>query len=157
MKLIEVGKEKHAMVSDEDYLTVSDYKWYLHKSGYPRRSVHLGRINGKKKTKSICLHHEILPNKKGFWVDHIDRNKLNNTRENLRYVTPQQSNFNKGAQRQKMGIYKGVHWNKKDKRWRAEICVNRKIMHLGNYLDEYEAHLVYTLASKKYFGEFAGG
>lgn len=76
-------------------------------------------------------------------IDHIDGNKLNNSLNNLRIVNNQQNNWNKTKA-------KGFHWAKRDKKWRAQIKLNGKIIHLGSYDSESEAHTAYLKAKLIY-------
>lgn len=80
-------------------------------------------------------------------IDHIDGNKLNNQKSNLRFCTNSQNQANR-----KM---KGYSWNLKDKKWRAKITINHKQMHLGSYNTEAEAKEAYNQAKIKYYGDFA--
>ena len=75
-------------------------------------------------------------------VDHINRERLDNSLENLRLVSRQQQCFNKGA--------KGCSFHKRDKKWYAQICVNQKQTHLGSFKTEQEAHQAYLDAKVLY-------
>jgi len=70
------------MVDDEDYVSLSKLSWNITQGGYVRYSC------------KFLMHHVLLPKKEGFIVDHIDRNKLNNQRSNLRYVTYSENRTN---------------------------------------------------------------
>lgn len=92
---------------------------------------------------------ELLPHEQ---VDHINRNGLDNRRENLRLVTPSENQHNKGKYKNNTSGYKGVF--KSGKRWGARIKINRKYIYLG-YFDTPElAYETYCEATKKYHGEF---
>ena len=66
--------------------------------------------------------------------------------ENLQIVT---SRFNnRKTQGKYSSKYKGVHWNKQNKKWKVEITINKKIKYLGLFIDEYEASLTYQNALK---------
>ena len=68
------------------------------------------------------------PNNKPL-VDHIDRNKLNNNIDNLRWVTHSENQMNKTKANNKTSKYKGVKFSKQTKRWRARICINKIQQH----------------------------
>jgi hypothetical protein len=150
-KEIPLTKGKVAIVDDEDFEWLNQWKWYYSSFGYARRSTEKG---GKKTI--IYMHKLILgiPNKlKG---DHVDGNTLNNQRFNLRPATHQQNLFNQRIQkRQKSSKYKVVIWHKKNKNWHAYIKVNQKQISLGSYIEEQEAASAYNRAAIKYFGKFA--
>jgi hypothetical protein len=77
------------------------------------------------------------------FIDHADGDKLNNKIENLRIVTNQQNNFNRKRAR-------GYYWNKKVKKWKAEIQLDGKKKHLGLFENEQEAHQAYLTAKPLY-------
>jgi len=76
-------------------------------------------------------------------IDHIDNNKLNNSVANLRITTHQGNMFNRPTT-------KGYYWDKQRNKWRATIGLNGKIIYLGYYNTEEEAHQAYLTAKKEY-------
>jgi hypothetical protein len=86
MKMLNV-KGREVILDDEDYDRLYTMTWSVHVKGY----VVCGTAND---SGSRYLHHYILPAKAGMHVDHIDRNKLNNSRANLRYVTCRENVIN---------------------------------------------------------------
>jgi hypothetical protein len=89
------------------------------------------------------------------FVDHVDGNKSNNKISNLRLATNQQNCCNKQAQLKSTSAYKGVSWDKKCKKWRAQICINYKKIHLGTFEKETDAAIAYNQAAKKHHNSFA--
>jgi len=86
-------------------------------------------------------------------VDHIDRNRLNNSRSNLRLCTKSQNHMNKpGVARP---LPKGVYLGARGQRFRACIKVNRKSIHLGYFETVDAAVSARTRAVAKYHGEYA--
>ena len=83
-----------------------------------------------------------LDNQKQY-IDHIDGNKLNNSFNNLRIVNQQQNQWNHTNA-------KGYVWNKYNKKWVAQIRLNRKDIYLGSYDSESEAHTAYLKAKLIY-------
>ena len=76
-------------------------------------------------------------------IDHIDNNPTNNKLDNLQMIT-HRLNMSKDVNKQKTSSkYTGVCWNKKYKKWRSRIVVNKKTIHLGMFENEYDAHLTY--------------
>jgi len=77
-------------------------------------------------------------------IDHIDRNPINNKFENLRLATDTQQNMN----RESYENQKGCCFDKARNKWRAQISINSKNIHLGYYLSELEARQIYLKAQK---------
>jgi len=89
-------------------------------------------------------------------VDHIDGNTLDNRKCNLRLATPTENARNSRKAKGKWtSRYKGVSWSRVDRRWRAEIRVNGKIVYLGLHRVEYLAACAYDRAAIKHFSRFA--
>lgn len=150
MKEIPLSRGLVALVDDEDYEKLSQYKWHAKLSCgifYAARSVK--KEDGKRTT--VYMHHDLIGKKKGFHVDHCDGNSLNNQRYNLSHVTPRQNAQNRHTPRS--SELPGVAWNKRSRKWQAQIGVNGKTKHLGYYTDEYDAYLAYRKAVKEHEGE----
>ena len=91
----------------------------------------------------------------GLDVDHINRIKSDNRIENLRLATVSQNQSNVTKYKNNTSGYKGVSWDKRRKKWRAQINHNNKKIHIG-YFDTPElAHAAYIAAAAKLQGEFA--
>lgn len=122
------------------------YKWYLRPDGY----VATNNYNNK----YMYLHKLLCPCKKNECVDHIDRNKLNNTIENLRTANKTENAMNKGMRNNNTSGKVGVHWSNENSKWCAMICVYKKHINLG-YFDSYEDAVNCRVnAENKYFKEF---
>lgn len=152
MKRIPLTQGKFALVDDEDFERLNKVKWYCSKNGYAVRSA--------KKPNSewtvLRMVHEIIGKPpRGFLVDHIDGNKLNNRKSNLRFCTPSQNLMNKGKPESNTSGYKGVSWDKVNKKWKAEIKVNGKSKTLGRFLTPKIAYKIYCEACIYYHKEFA--
>lgn len=135
-KKLKLTHGKFALVSVEYFEMLSSVHWYYHKSsGYAYT-----KFNGK----DIAMHHLILSPCKHFQIDHINRNRLDNRAENLRYATVAQNRANKSRQRNNVTGHSGVFWYKKIRRWVAGIGKPR--IHLGTYKTKRAAISVYEKA-----------
>lgn len=148
MRTIDLTQGKYALVDDENYDWLMQWKWSVDMGGvrYAKRM----QCNGKK----IYMHRLIMGTNKGDEVDHIDNNGLNNTRDNLRFCTHKQNTYNAKS---KGGVskYKGVVFDKRDNTWNAHITVDGKYIYLGKTKKEKLAAQMYDYGAREYFGEFA--
>ena len=153
MKQIQLTRGKFALVDDEDYDSlISMGKWTYQRCGYAVKFKNLGKFNGKQKNKMISMHRVINRTPEGIGTDHIDGNKLNNQRFNLRTATSSQNNANKPVKKH-TSIYKGVHWFRKA--WKATIRTKSGRVHLGYFKNEHEAAIAYNNAAIEHHGAFA--
>lgn len=93
----------------------------------------------------------------GLVIDHINGNRLDNRKKNLRFVTMQQNCFNSAKKRagRTSSRYKGVHHRKERNKWVAYISIKRKKTFLGSFNTEIEAARAYNEAAKREYGEYA--
>lgn len=89
------------------------------------------------------------------FVDHINRDRVDDRWTNLRPATRQQNQCNRGKQANNTSGFKGVHFHPQSGRWRARIGIGRKQKSLGTYDTPELAHEAYTAAAKQLHGEFA--
>ena len=157
MKQIPLTQGQFTLVDDADYGWLNHYKWYAHKdhSGNFYAIRQSSKKNGERFT--IHMHRVILGLERGDIreTDHQNHNTLDNRRDNLRICNHAQSQRNKKSCSNTTSRFKGVCWNKREKKWVAQICINRKREHIGYFKDEKEAARAYNSVAKKYFGKFA--
>ena len=135
MKTIQLSQGRFALVDDEDYEWLSQWKWYAHydpdtKSYYAVRNSRTG--NGKQTT--ISMHRLIMGATKGQQVDHGSHETLDNQRSNLRLTTQQGNSQNRRLPRNNTSGVCGVKWAKRLKKWQAQITVDGKRKHLGCFI-----------------------
>jgi hypothetical protein len=145
MKEIELTQGFVTIVDDDDYENLIQYKWGI-VNGY---AVHGKRLSNPRRMVSIMMHRLITGAADDMVVDHIDRNKLNNVKSNLRVVTQSKNLHNSGPSKNNTTGFKGVHFHKKAKKFMASICINRKVTYLGLFKTAEEAHDAYVSAAKE--------
>jgi len=150
IRLIPLTQGKFAIVHAEDYEWLSQYKWCALKT-HDNKFYAVRRKNNK----TIIMHRQIMNAPAGLVVDHIDGNGLNNRRTNLRICTQAQNIHNSRPRRNRSSKYKGVFWNKTNKKWIVTIHKGDKRIYLGGFDDEIEAALAYDRKATELFGEFA--
>ncbi len=110
-----------------DDLCLARWRWNLDKQGYACRTQHGPWMNGNRKTSNIYLHKEVVKRMgglvDGMYVDHINRNRLDNRRENLRMVTPQHNAQNR--LRGHIGIM-GIQWEGRVNRYKYVFVLDGK-------------------------------
>lgn len=136
MKYIYLSKGKRAIVDDEDYSGLMEYRWSFN-NGYASRQ---GKSVNYSKREIIYMHQQILGKRAGLEIDHIDRDRLNNRRSNLRHVTRRENMHNKDYSRLYHPIsgFKYVYRNRRG--WAVVLRVNGERKYIGNFQDSYKAH-----------------
>lgn len=159
MKKIKASNtNKYILVDDEDYARTSEYTWRIYKSHDLKRGNYAVRtINWyegeKRRQKLQYLHHFIIGRKEGMMVDHINQNRLDNRKSNLRYCTQAQNYMNRTGTKSKSG-YRGVRWSNKEGKWTASISLNYKKYYLGSFETAEKASKAYQEKAKELYGEF---
>ena len=150
--LVPLTRGLFARVDIADALRVMERRWCAvskKQTFYAVRAL----CDGGRST--LSMHRFLLNAPVGVQVDHIDGNGLNNSRVNLRFATNAMNSANRMKRPGTTSRYKGVHWNKQYGKWRAEITVNWKHLHIGTFDDEIAAACAYDAAARQHFGEFA--
>lgn len=145
MKYILLTQNKKAVLDDEDYTKFSSKKWFFD-----------GRYASRKNNKEgkVYLHRLIMGNPNKLLIDHINRNFLDNRKSNLRICTKSQNGMNRSKQKNNTSGFKGVHWDKTNKRW--IVSIKKDNLHINlNFINKVDAINKYNQLAKRYFGEFA--
>lgn len=148
MKEIPLSQNKIALVDDDDYKNLSIYKWSYMSVGYAVRQ-------SKDTKKFITMHRQVINAPVGILVDHINMNKLDNRKKNLRLCNKSENMRNRSIPSNNTSGFKGVTFRKDTKKWGAQIKVNYKNINLGSYEKIKDAIKARVSADKKYHGEFA--
>lgn len=138
--------EAWATVDAEDAEWVGRWRWNLHRAG---AKIYAGRSQWSKgRSRLVRMHRAILGLEAGDrrQGDHINRDTLDNRRENLRIVTHAQNGHNQTPQSGKTSRHRGVSWNRGSNRWVANIRANKRMIYLGKFTSEEDAAEVARLA-----------
>lgn len=150
MKEIRLTRGKVAIIDDEDFELVSQYKWCaLDNHGFGFYAV-----SRTKDQVAVYMHRLIMGEPVGVLIDHKNRNSLDNTRKNLRLATVSQNGGNRKAHGQG-SIYKGVVYIPKSETYQVRIACQKKRIFLGYFENELDAAKAYDRSAKRLFGEFA--
>lgn len=146
-KTIPLTQGRVVKVDSEDYNYLSKNKW-LYDSGYAKR-------HKKRPEKGWIIMHRVIMNApNNLHCDHINGDKLDNRKSNLRLCSNAQNMMNRPKQVNNKSGFRGVSWHKQRRKWRAYIKSNGKQIALGLYDSPEEASKAYQEVAKDLFGEF---
>lgn len=148
-------KNGTVLVDDADWEYLKDLNWYIDiRMGYAMTAIYM---KFKKRTNQFKMEWFILGKpEKGYVIDHINGNKSDNQKENLRVVTIYQNNFNRFKHKHSKNTqYKGLHWEEKSQRWRVRLRFNKKEYLVGRFISEIDAAHAYDFKALELFGVMA--
>ena len=150
MKEITLTNGMKAIVDKDVYESLNKLRWNCNNKGYA--TCYGYSDNGK--PVYIYIHRIVNATPEGMDTDHINGNRLDNRRENLRSVTRSQNSYNRSIYKNNKSGYKGVQLYAATGKYHAAITVNKKRIFLGSYDTPEEASKAYEDASDLYYGEF---
>ena len=146
--LYDINKQERARTIIDlcDIKLVKPYKWGLDKDGYA-----VTHIKGKRQ----LMHRFLLGVSGANDVDHINGDRLDNRRKNIRVCSRSQNNMNIPLRVSNSSGVTGVNWSKGHNAWEARIWYQKRSIHLGIFKDFYEAVKARKKAEAEYYKEFA--
>lgn len=138
----------YALVDDKYFDKLSGIKWYLN-NGYARSSSY---VSGK--TKNILMHRMIMEFPDSI-VDHINGDKLDNRRQNLRECNRSGNKANSVMQKNNKSGHRGVFFDTTSGLWVAQIRKDGNCTRIGYYHNPIDAARSYNMKAQELFGEFA--
>ena len=124
MKQIKLKHGKYALVDDEDFEYLNQYRWHISAAKYVATHI---------KDKKVYMHRLIMKTPKGLDTDHINRSTLDNRKSNLRVATRSENNVNTGLWKSNTSGHKGVYRDKKNRNWRVMIDWKKKHFNVGSF------------------------
>lgn len=152
-RLIPLTRNLVCKVSTEDFTWASQFNWQANHSRGMFYASRAEKVPGKKSVRHFPMHRELL----GFpptGVDHINGDTLDNRRSNLRHATQSENCCNSRIRKDNRSGLKGVSFDSKSGKWRAQIQIKRQKMHLGMFFRKEDAETAYVSASVDLHGDF---
>lgn len=135
----------------EDYDKIKSFYWVLHNCGY---ACHQSKKN--KKNTRLYMHRIIMNQEdKNICVDHINHNKLDNRKSNLRIATIKENTYNQAISARNTSGIIGVSFIAPKGIWESQISKDKTKYYLGKFLDKEMAIKVRLEAENTLYGEFA--
>ena len=148
IELLGRGKElpqNYFIISTSCLEKIIKHNWYIDSNGYPMSYT----------SRSKTLHKNLLgKQEKGFVIDHINRNKLDNRYNNLRVITSRENSYNRTKSITSNNKYKGIV--KRGNKYIASITKDGLRKEIGGFETEEDAARMYDMMAEELFGEFAG-
>jgi hypothetical protein len=140
MNKIFLSRNKKTIVDEDDFNWLNQWKW-SYDGRYATRSEWQ---KGKNISKKIYMHQLIMGLEKISPTDHINRNKLDNRKINLRLCSNAENIRNRGLTKKNKSGVTGVCWHTKAKKWMAQIMKDRKYIYLGLF-----SHIELAIKTRK--------
>lgn len=148
--IIELTRGKIAIVDNDDYIYLSSKSWYADVAGYALRTE---KINGKKQ--AVWMHRLIMDCPKNKFIDHVNGDRLDNRKVNLRVCEHRQNLANTKIRKDNVTGFKGVSVTKRSTSFEAKIQHQGKNIYIGRFKDKLDAAKAYNQKAQELFGVFA--
>lgn len=123
MKTIQLSQNKQALVDDEDFEELNQSRWFINGSyAYRHASNH---------RQLIAMHRQIMNCPQGFEVDHLNHDKLDNRKNNLKVCTKQENLLNKSLYKNNKTGVSGIYWLDSIKKYQVRFWIRKIEYYLG--------------------------
>lgn len=153
MAIIPLTRGKFAIVDDEDFEYLSQWKWHCTSAGYAARRG--PRCSRHPAGPMILMHRQIMQARPAKYVDHINHDRLDNRRSNLRFATGSENGYNRSKQANSTTGIVGVCFSKRERKYKSYINVDKKRLHLGTHVTLEDAREAVDAARQRMHGAFA--
>lgn len=140
---VKLNDENHMLCDIEDWERFNGHYWFMNDAGYA--------VCETMKTGTLRFHKLVTGTTAEVIIDHINRNKLDNRKCNLRIATASVNAINRGLQSNNTTGYKGVYFDKRRRVWKAWVKVYGKLITLGSYPKKEEAIAARQAGEEKYY------
>lgn len=149
---IPLSKGMEAIIDTNDLHLICNSNWCAQSAPHTAYAVCSVQTGGQRRR--FFMHREIASPPKGFVIDHINGNGLDNRRSNLRIATCAENTHNQRLSIRSTSGVKGVTWHRTLSKWQAQITFGRTKKCLGVHDTIEGAQLAYAMASKELHGDF---
>jgi len=139
-----------AIIDTEDIEELNKYTWHATNKGYAARRLRVNEGRGIE-----LMHRRLLCLSGKIQGDHINRDKLDNRKSNLRTASNGENQINQPPDKTNKTGYKGVAKLRNRRGYIAQAYINNEYMYLGYFLDKHAAAEAYNNAVQAYYGERA--
>ena len=143
----------------EDYEKIKNYCWHLNKYGYiiayDRKSGRSSVNNAIQMQWLIMNYYDEDCDHVNNVIDHINGDRKDNRKDNLRFVDRTQNNMNRKIQKNNTSGTTGVYWNKQKNKWTSQIMKYGEVYYLGSFNNIEDAISARKAGEEKYFGEYS--
>ena len=155
--MIEIDITGGKVMVDDEFGWLMQFKWHTTGGGYAVHFVNQkdSEFWGQPAKTAIHMHRVIagLTRDDKRVVDHVNHDKLDNRRDNLRICSAAENLRNQTSKKRYKGVF--LLAGKRKKKWQSIIIFNRERHYLGTFATQEEAAMAYNAAAVKFFGEFA--
>lgn len=155
MKQIKLTQGQVALVDDEDFAHLNQWKWFANYNKAIKGFYAIRTDYSSGHRRDLLMHREIMKTPKGLICDHINHNTLDNRKVNLRNASYSENMYNSRGRINSTSGAKGVSWVSRVSRWRAYINYGGRQLHLGYFVNFDDASKAYDEMALKLFGTFA--